>query len=418
MEDFIHFLEASPTAYHATAEICKRLEKGGFTRLFEHEKWNLQKGKGYYVVRGHALAVAFRVPKQEVASLRVLASHVDSPALKLKPVASEIQNGIGRLCTEVYGAPLLHTWFDRDLSVAGKVSVLSKKGEVETHLVCLKEMPVTICSIAPHLDRTINERGFAVNKQDHLKAFFSLMPEGKDLEKALPFKKLLAFDLFLTPLEKPALLGFDKEFLAAYRLDNLTSAYAACQAMVKAKAQASVLQVSFFWDHEEIGSATALGADSVFASEVLRRVALSLQIEEEMLYRIKAQSLCISADLAHGLHPNFLDKHDVTNVPMLGKGVVIKHNANQKYATECESIARVVQIAEENKIPVQSFAARSDIPSGSTVGSMMAAATGIATVDLGIGAWAMHSIREVIAAKDEASLCRLLQCILESRHAV
>jgi aspartyl aminopeptidase len=214
-------------------------------------------------------------------------------------------------------------------------------------------------------------------------------------------------------MQAPSFVGFDNEMIAAHRLDNLTSAYAACEAICKAKPHSSVLQTAFFWDHEEIGSVSALGADSVFATHLLERIALSLKIDPEDLSRLKARSLCVSGDLAHGYHPNFSDKYDPQNAPFLGRGIVLKFNANQKYATSSSTATAILLLAEKHNIPIQKFASRSDIPSGSTVGSMMAAMTGIPTVDLGISSWAMHSIRETVSTKDELSLCDLFQKALE-----
>ena len=282
-----------------------------------------RKGKSYCVVRGHSLVLAFRIPKKEISSLVILASHVDSPCLKLKPIPLDTSNEIGRLNTEIYGAPLLHTWLDRDLAIAGIVTFLTEEGEIKSRLVNLKDYPITIPNIALHLDRSIGEKGVQIHKQDHLKPIFSLSAKNKELEhflkKDCSFKTLLSFDLFLVPLEKPSLVGFDQELIASYRLDNLTSAYAACHAMSASQAHSEMLQMAVFWDHEEIGSMTRLGADSSFIDQILKRISLSLKIDEETLCQIKSKSLCISGDLAHGFHPNFADKYDPQNAPFSAK---------------------------------------------------------------------------------------------------
>ena len=415
--DFLEFLKKSPTVYHAADEISRRLEKAGFTALEEKNKWNLSPGKGYFLVRDGSLVAAFHLPQNSFSSTILLASHIDSPCLKLKPKAESVHHGIGELNTELYGAPLLHTWLDRDLVIGGKITFVTKNHDIASKTILLTEHPVLIPNLALHLDRNIGEKGLMIHKQDHLKAIFSLQSQEKDLEKTLlaacECKNLLSFDLFLTPLEPPALLGFSKEFIASYRLDNLTSAYASCEALIRAKPRKDVLQMAIFWDHEEIGSVSSRGADSVFASHLLERIALSFKMEREDLFRMLSQSLCLSGDLAHGFHPNFADKYDPHNAPFLGKGVVLKFNAAQKYATNSSTAAMVLKLAEKHNIPIQKFASRSDIPSGSTVGSMMAATTGIPTVDLGISSWGMHSIRETISVKDEENLCSLFQKSLE-----
>jgi aspartyl aminopeptidase len=416
--DFVQFLSRSPTVFHAAREISNRLAEADFTPLKEGEKWRFEPGKGYFILRGDSLVAAFRVPKQAPSSATILASHIDSPCLKLKPHSQQSSHEIGQLGTEVYGAPLLHTWLDRDLAIAGRISVMNGSA-LHSEIVTLDDSPVIIPSLALHLDRSVSEKGLLVHKQDHLKPVFSLRAKEKQLEewlkKSASFEKLLSFDLFLTPLEKPSFVGFENELISAYRLDNLTAAYAALQALLQAAPRSDVLQMAFFWDHEEIGSMSYVGADSLFATQVLERICLFFKMDREDYYRLKSRSLCISGDLAHGFNPSFADKYDPQNAPFLGRGVVIKFNANQKYATSSITAAAMIQLAEKHKIPVQKFAGRSDIPSGSTVGSIMASTIGIPTVDVGIAGWAMHSARETIAAQDELSLCAFFKAALEEK---
>jgi len=417
MDDFLLFLKKSPTVYHAAEEIARLCKKAKFIELDEGSAWKLKAGVGYFVVRGGSLVAAFRTPKEKVNSAVLLASHIDSPCLKLKPQAEQVQRSVGELCTESYGAPLLHTWMDRDLVLAGKVMFLTQDQKIRSHTICLEKYPVVIPSLALHLDRGIGEKGVLIHKQDHLKAIFSLDAKEKTFEKWLLAEckghALLGFDLFLVSAQQPTLWGKNHEFLSGARLDNLTSAYAACVAVCEAKARKDVLQVALFFDHEEIGSVSAQGADSLFVEQLLERIAIGLQMEKEDVYRMKSKSLCISGDLAHGIHPNFLEKFDLQNAPELGGGVVFKYNANQKYATSSMTAAQLLAIAKKHKIPTQTFASRSDIPSGSTIGSMLAANTGIATIDVGISSWAMHSIRETIAIQDEMDLCKLFSVALE-----
>lgn len=418
VEDFIQFLQSAPTPYHAAKEIGHRLTQAGFTRLLEEEQWDLAPGKSYFVVRQESLVAAFRIPKKSPLSALLLASHIDSPALKLKPQRDfSPSHDISQLGTEVYGAPLLSTWFDRELAVAGRIVGVDRKGHCLSQLVHIEEAPLLIPSLPLHLDRTVNEKGFIVDRQNHLKPIFSLHPQKGGFEEWLrpyhSFEKWLSLDLFLVPLQKPAFAGVDRELLAAYRLDNLTSAFASLSALIQAAPRTDALQMALFWDHEEIGSVSAVGADSLFSEQLLERIALTLSLEREAYWRLKSRSLCLSIDVAHGFHPNFADKFDLPNTAFLGKGVVFKYNANQKYATSGLSAAPLLHLAEKRKIPYQTCASHSNIPSGSTVGSFLAAHLGIPTVDVGIANWAMHSARETIATKDQETLSRFLQVALE-----
>lgn len=419
IQPFIQFLNRSPTVYHAAHEIVTHLKQAGFTPLSEADKWKLEWGKSYFLVRQGTLVAAFRMPKNALHAVTLLASHIDSPALKLKPQAELHSQGMGQLGTEVYGAPLLHSWLDRDLAIAGRVTGLNAKGQGKSELVYLEEAPVIIPQLALHLDRSIQEKGILVHKQDHLKAIFTIHSKEKALEEALKkhhsLSQVLSADLFLVPLEKASFVGFEKDLIASYRLDNLTAAYASLEAILEAQPQADTLQMAIFWDHEEIGSMSSVGADSLFASQLLERIASLSKLDSEDLHRLKSRSLCLSGDLAHGYHPNYADKYDLPNAPFLGKGVILKFNANQKYATSSLSAAPLVHLANTHQIPLQRFASRSDIPSGSTVGSIMAANLGIATLDLGIAGWAMHSAREVVSTHDMLSFCRLLKLTLEEK---
>lgn len=412
IQNFLSFLDQSPTPFHAAEEITKALSKEGFTPLKETESWSLQPGKAYFVSRGGSLVAAFRIPTKTLQSAILLATHTDSPCLKLRAGPEPLSHEIGRFGTEIYGAPLLHSWLDRDLAIAGRIQVKTNNDEIASHLVHIVESPIIIPQLSLHLDRTSAEKGFVVHRQDHLKPVFSLQANECSLEqlfkKKYSFKQCLNADLYLIPSQKASLVGFEKECIASYRLDNLTSAYAALFALLQTKATSHTLQIAFFWDHEEIGSMTQVGADSRFADELLERISLNLDLTKEEFFCMKARSFCISSDLAHGFHPNFPDKYDVQNAAFLGKGVVLKYHANQKYANNAIGLAYLMQLAEKHAIPMQKQIPRSDIPSGSTVGPMMAAQTGIATMDIGISCWAMHSARETISVQDEIALCTLL----------
>ncbi|HSX11425.1 MAG TPA: M18 family aminopeptidase [Chlamydiales bacterium] len=415
LDHFVHFLDRSPSVYHAAREITTRLAEADFTPLAESEKWQLEPGKGYFVQREDTLIAAFRLPKKRPVSATLLASHIDSPGLKIKPHPETSSHDIGQFGTEVYGGPLLHTWLDRDLAVAGRIVTQNKKGVSQSKTVLLDDYPVIIPGLAIHLQRDVNEKGFFVHKQDHLRAIFTLRSKGKHLEDWLrkhhAFEKLLGFDLYLVPTEKATFIGFDDEMISSYRLDNLTSAFASLEALVNTSPHTDAIQMALFWDHEEIGSKTFAGADSLFANQILDRICLQFKMDREDYYRLKSRSLCLSIDVGHAFNPNYADKYDPQNAPLMGKGPAIKFSS--RYATSGATAAPLVRLAHKRKIPLQTLASRSDLPSGSTVGAMMAANLGIPTVDLGLACWAMHSIRETISAQDEIALCQLLTAAFE-----
>lgn len=415
LEKFVHFINRSPTVYHAAREITAKLAEADFTPLGESEKWKLEPGKGYFVMREDTLVAAFRLPKKTPTSATLLASHIDSPALKIKPHPELSSHGIGQFNTEVYGGPLLHTWLDRDLALGGRIVVLDQNGQCESQIVLLDDYPVIIPGLAIHLQRDVNDKGLIVHKQDHLKAVYSIQTKEKHLDvwlrKHHSFHQLLSFDLFLVPLEKAAFNGFEDELISSYRLDNLTSAFASLEALINAKPRANAIQMAIFWDHEEIGSKTYAGADSQFVDQLLERICMQFKMDREDYYRMKSRSLCLSCDVGHAFHPNFAEKYDPQNAPLMGKGPTLKFSS--KYATSGATAAPIVKLAEKHKIPLQTFASHSDLSGGSTVGAMMGATLGIPTVDLGLACWAMHSIRETIAAQDELFLCQLLKAALE-----
>ncbi len=420
IENFIRFLNRSPTIWHAAREISDRLAEADFTPLSESDRWVLERGKGYFVVRDNAAICAFRLPKATVQQATILASHLDSPGLKLKPVPDIAHPRLSQFSTEVYGSPLLHTWLDRDLCLAGRVLVQNGTS-IESHLVRLDDYPMTIPSLSYHLDREIANNGLLLNKQEHLNPIASIRHSKNHpatveslLRKHLSFEKLISFDLFLTPLEKASFVG---DLIAASRLDNLTSAYASLYALLGSEIRAHTLQLAIFWDHEEIGSKSYLGAESFFVNQVIERICQQQKIDREDYYRLKSRSYCVSIDLAHGFNPNYPEKYDPLNSCYLGDGVVLKTNAMMRYATSAATAAPIIELCQEKGWALQKNAFRSDIPSGTTIGSIMAAVAGFPTVDIGLPGWAMHSIRETIAAQDEAALCELLKALLNRSHA-
>lgn len=420
LSDLTHFLDQSPTPWHAVQELGNRLASCDFIPLDERLPWTLEPGKKYFVSRGGALC-AFILPSEKPKKITLLTAHTDSPALKIKPSPCFYRDHMAFLGVEVYGSPLLSSWLNRDLGIAGYAVVTNNQGEPEEKLVFCDDLRLVIPQLAIHLDKEVNEKGLILNKQAHLcplLGLFDPLPEASSLiehllRRHLSFHSLLSAELFLTPLESPQFLGYHNEMLASCRLDNLASVHAcACALAYLDTPSPHTLQMAVFWNHEEIGSHTHAGAHSPFLGDLLKRIEHLLGLNPEEAVLLKNRSLCLSIDMAHGLNPNYADKHDDAHTPRLGKGIAIKYNAQQKYASTATSAAPVIQACQALSIPHQTFVCRSDIPCGSTVGPIIAQTLGIPTVDIGIPQLSMHSIREVMACQDYLSLCQLLTHLL------
>ena len=406
-ESLLQFLNASPTPFHTTANAAQRLEEAGFLRLEEGDGWAPAPGTRAFVTRNGSSLVAFVLGGEpEMTALRIVGAHTDSPCLKVKPAAISSAEGYGRLAVEVYGGALLNPWFDRDLSLAGRVTVGGKDGGVTSRLVDFRRPLAVIPSLAIHLDREANEKR-SINRQTDLPPL--LCREGGEepldfhallrsqLETQYPGEEpgeVLGFELALYDTQPAALVGVKEEFIASARLDNLLSCHAGLAAFLEADHAATGILV--LNDHEEVGSESAAGAQGPFLLSVLRR----LYGGEERLQRALARSMLVSADNAHGVHPNFPDRHEPGHKPLLNGGPVIKINHNQRYATGSETEALFRRLCADLDIPVQAFAVRSDLPCGSTLGPLTAARLGIRTLDVGAPQLAMHSIRELAGSRD------------------
>ncbi len=411
IQEFIDYIEKSPTVYHAAKETGNYLAENDFEPINEREAWKLKPQANYFTMRDQAAVLAFSLPKKKPKRALILASHLDSPCLKIKPNLKSHTEHHHLLDVEVYGSPLLSSWLSKDLAIAGRV--LSEKG---LHLVNLDGCPTMIAQLAIHLNKTANEKGSTLNRQDHLKPLFALEPTDifNRLSKQYAFKNLYSYDLFLYPLQKPTFLGPKSEMLASSRLDNLTSAYATLHALLSAKKdQEETLYINVFWDHEEIGSQSQSGAQSSFLLDSLKRICGCFQMDNEEFFMLKNSSFCISCDATHAYHPNYPEKYDPAFAPILGKGVAIKYNAQHKYTSTAISSYKIKKIAQESKIPLQSFVSRSDMNTGSTVGPFMSSILGMHTVDIGVPLLSMHSSREIIAMNDQIDLCKLLLAAIE-----
>ncbi|WP_373001865.1 M18 family aminopeptidase [Marinobacter sp.] len=412
-KDLLKFLNASPTPWHAVATMKQRLDAAGFQELNEREDWSLGKNQGYYVIRNGSSIVAFRTGSKDVTSsgIRMAGAHTDSPCLKVKPNPELRRKGFYQLGVEVYGGVLLNPWFDRDLSLAGRVTVLDEDGKVRDTLVDFRKPVAFIPSLAIHLDREANSNR-TVNAQTDLPPVVMQVPESDttsfvDLlsqqirtESGLNVRKVLGYELSFYDAREASFVGLRDDFIASARLDNLLSCYIGLQSLLKTSGDEAALLVCN--DHEEVGSMSAEGAQGPFLTAVLDRWAGAGKA------RAIACSMMVSADNAHGIHPNYMDKHDENHGPILNQGPVIKVNHNQRYATNSRSAAVYRHISDELGLPHQTFVVRSDMGCGSTIGPITAGNLGVTTLDIGVPQFGMHSIRELIGTEDGFTLFRVL----------
>lgn len=421
LPSFLKFLDESPTAWHAVSCSSKLLLDHSFQELKEEEKWSIRPGGRYFITRNGSSICAFIVPKALPQAVHLIASHTDSPSFKLKPNAEYMNENMRMLGLEVYGAPIFSSWLNRDLAIAGRIVFLNTKGKIQEALVHLKDTPVVIPQLAIHLDRAVNESGPVLHKQDHLAALAGVEAKKEKtsflervLKREFPIKELLAHDLLLVPLEKAKLIGENHELLASYRIDNLASAFASLQSLIDSKQPSKqLIKMVVLWDNEEIGSTTAQGASSPFIAQIIERISLALNLSREEYFQLISRSLCASVDLGHALHPNYKDKHEPRHIALLNKGILLKTNAQNRYASDARSMAAITSLCLKHKIPFQKYVSRGDIPCGTTVGPIHAHVTGMPTIDIGIPQLSMHSCRELVGTKDVLSLCRLLKAFLE-----
>lgn len=416
-KEMLAFIDASPTCFHAVDNIRKTLEEQGFEECRETEDWTLEPGGGYYVIRNDSSLIAFRMPLKgeaaigegtaDVRGFHIVATHGDSPSFKVKEAPETVSEAhYVRLNTERYGGMILSTWLDRALSVAGRVAVRGGDG-IETRLVNVEKDLLVIPSVAIHMNRDVN-KGVEYNPQVDLLPLFADCSEGqkknalrKRVAKAAGVKaeEILAHDLFLYVREKGLLFGENSEFVLAPRLDDLQCVHASVKAFLAA-ASAGYVNVCAVFDNEEVGSGTRQGADSTFLEDVLRRIGESLKLTESAYLRLVAGSFLISADNAHAVHPNHPEKADPTNRPYLNGGIVIKYHGSQKYTTDAVSAARMKEICRRAKVPFQTYANRSDVPGGSTLGNVSTAHVSVSSVDIGLPQLAMHSAVETAGVRD------------------
>lgn len=412
------FLSDSPSSFHAVHWIKNALEDHDFIRLEENQKWQLQTGQPYYLVRDDGALIAFNLGTKNQDSIRIIGSHTDSPALQLKPKPDVCKDGYHQLGVEIYGGPLLNPWFDRELSIAGRVTLQDQHSALSARLVDFKRPMAVIPSLAIHLDRKANEEKTLNAQKDIVPIVGLSADEGKTFlhtlkekivedDNSLSASTILGFDLFLYDYHIPCYFGIDNEFIIGSRLDNLLSTFALIEAGSQANRENSFMLVCN--NHEEVGSTTVSGARGNMLLSIVER----LFPDPEDRYRIFANSFFISVDNAHAFHPNYPEKHESAHKISLNRGPVLKINAQHKYASTGLANGVFKVICQEKDIEVQEFVMRSDMPCGSTIGPLTAAKLGIRTVDIGAAQLAMHSVREMTGSLDPFYLYTVLRHFLQ-----
>ena len=417
-QDLLAFIDASPSPWHAVDAVAQRLRQSGFVALREDERWQLTAGGRYYVVRGGSSIIAFVAGGESLAErgFRLVGAHTDSPGLRIKPKPLQAGDGLLRLGVEVYGGPILATFADRDLGLAGRVAVRDGAG-ASLRLVSFGEPLLRLPNLAIHMNREVNESGLKFNKQTELPLtlglagdsgaadgrFHALLAERLAVESG----DILSWELTACDTQPGAFWGVDREFIADSQLDNLASCHAGLCALLAVESPGTT-NVCAFFDHEEVGSESATGAGGTFISDVLRRIAAIAGLDNEDYRCALARSFFISADMAHAYNPNFPAAYEPCHRVAVNGGPVIKINANQRYSTGADSAARFIMLCEKAGVPYQHYAHRTDLGCGSTIGPIVAASLGVASVDVGSPMWAMHSIRESAGVLDHGYMVAAL----------
>ncbi|MCF7965244.1 MAG: M18 family aminopeptidase [Methylobacter tundripaludum] len=430
VQNLLDFIDASPSPWHVvkTVEAQLAAQTPPWQRLDETAKWTLQPGGRYYVVRDDSSIILFvqgQKPLTETG-FKIVGAHTDSPGLRIKPNAASSADGLVRLGVEVYGGPILATFTDRDLSLAGRIAYKDDQGRITGKLVKFDQPLLRLPNLAIHMNRTVNEEGLKLQKQTELPLILSVLTE-EQLPKAyfsallqqqsgIAAERILSWDLAVYDTQKGVFWGKDSEFYADSQLDNLASCHAALQALLDPAAlHSDATRVCALFDHEEIGSQSNKGADGSFLPDVLQRIALSNATGSEDYARALAKSFMISADMAHAYQPNFPNAYDPGHKVGVNKGPVIKVNANHNYSSESVSAAMFADWCEQAGAPYQKYSHRCDMPCGSTIGPITSAKLGIRSIDVGSPMWAMHSIRESAGVLDHDYMIRVLKRFFAAR---
>lgn len=421
--DIFEFLRRSVVNFWAIDTLKTMLEAEGFTELKPCESWDLKPGKGYFITQNESALFTFLTPSKplKINPFRIISAHSDSPSFRVKPNAEILSDGrMLKLNTEVYGGPILYTWFDRPLSLAGRVILRGADAmHPVTRLVKFDRPLMTIPHLAIHYNREVND-GNKLSRQKDMLPVVGRLPENEQpkgwltrlvaKELNVEESEILDFDLSVYDTTGPEIVGAFDDFITCGRLDDLSMVHAAVTALINAKSAVDedlgFIPIVAIFDNEETGSGTKQGAGSPILDYILRRVTMSLGLDSEAYMRGIAESFMISADNAHGVHPNYIEKQDPTNHPVLGDGPVIKINANCKYMTDAASAAVFAEICKEAGVPVQYFVNHSDVAGGSTLGNILTSQIPLRGVDMGAAMWAMHSARETASLKDHSYITK------------
>ncbi|WP_055712536.1 M18 family aminopeptidase [Streptomyces torulosus] len=419
-DDLMTYLAASPSPYHAVANAAERLEKAGFRQVSETDAWDGSLG-GKYVLRGGAI-IAWYVPEgaEPHTPFRIVGAHTDSPNLRVKPRPDSGAHGWRQVAVEIYGGPLLNSWLDRDLGLAGRLSLR----DGTNRLVNIDRPLLRVPQLAIHLDRSVSSEGLKLDKQRHLQPVWGLGDDVRDgdliafleQELGLPSGEVTGWDLMTHSVEPPAYLGRDKDLLAGPRMDNLLSVHAATAALAAVATSGdgpSYIPVLAAFDHEENGSQSDTGADGPLLGGVLERSVFARGGSYEDRARAFAATICLSSDTGHAVHPNYAERHDPTHHPRADAGPLLKVNVNNRYATDGSGRAVFAAACEKSGVPFQTFVSNNSMPCGTTIGPITAARHGIQTVDIGVAILSMHSARELCGAKDPYLLANALAAFLE-----
>ncbi len=426
VQELLDFIDASPSPWHAVTSIKTHLEIWKFQELSETQIWNLQPNQRYYVVRDDSSIIIFVTGKQAVAETgyKIIGAHTDSPGLRLKPKAAFGTDGLIRLGVEMYGGAILATFTDRDLSLAGQVNYQTPTGKLITQQLKFPQALLRLPNLAIHMNRHVNEQGLKLDKQTELPLILATLKSQlpKDylhnlIAQALAInpEQILSWEFNVYDTQAGTFWGAEQEFYANSQLDNLASCHAAIMALLNE----SVLDneatlVCALFDHEEVGSETAKGADGNFLTAILQRIADSYDTATEAYQRALANSFMLSVDMAHAYQPNFPYAYETQHKVYMNQGPVIKINANQRYASASVGTAKFMQWCQQASVPYQQYSHHSNIACGSTIGPMSAAKLGVKTVDIGSPMWAMHSIRESAGVLDHYYLIKVLKQFLNS----
>lgn len=420
VQDLLDFIDASPSPWHAIDSIRQRLHAFGFQCLDEREAWSLSGGR-YYVVRDDSSIVVFVIGGKDLAQngFKILGAHTDSPGLRIKPQPVINSDPLLRLAVEVYGSPILATFSDRDLSLAGRIAYRADDGQISTRLLRFEQPLLRLPNLAIHMNRSVNEDGLKFNKQTELPLLFartsaqqlpgdrftSMLSEASGLSA----EQILSWEFNVYDTQKGAFWGEEQLFYADSQLDNLASCHAGLTALLHEDAlNSGNTLVCAFFDHEEIGSESCKGAAGSFLPDILQRISAAMNLKEQDYQRALANSLMISADMAHAYQPNFPNAYEPGHKIFVNQGPVVKINANHRYASSCLSEAAFMDICRQAEVPFQKYAHRGDLPCGSTIGPIASAKLGIATVDVGNPMWAMHSARESAGVMDHSYMIKAL----------